>query len=114
MFLNAEHRERFSPKTLNLVGKTLFTSLSTNRGPRKERPVHSRPNLRALKEGNLSLIMCSMEAYRFDEEVYYVARDRGFKVRRKTVLHAGLRVLQARALRGGTWNFLFGCAFDAP
>jgi len=54
-----------------------------------------------------------MQAYRFDK-VYYVARDRELKVMRKTALHAGPPILQARALQGGAWNFLFGCALDAP
>ena len=83
---------------LNLVHKTLFTNLSKNKGPSKERPVHSRPNLGASEEGNLSLMMCSKEAYRFDE-VYYIARDREFKVIRKTALHAGPPVSRARALQ---------------
>jgi hypothetical protein len=102
---------------LNLVRKTLFTNLSTNKKakkrPLRQRPAHSPPSCGALEEGNAFQLMCSMEAYRFDE-VCYVARDRGFKVMKRTALHAGPPILQARALQGGARNFLFSCALDAP
>ena len=50
-FLNAEHLKRFSPKTLNLVHKTLFASLSIKKAYKLLHTV-SKGNFTAKRENN--------------------------------------------------------------
>jgi hypothetical protein len=63
---------------------TFFFYLPRNKGPLKESPVHSLPNLGATEEDNFSRIICLKEAYGFDE-VYCFGRGPGHRVIKKTI-----------------------------